>query len=90
MHQWLAGGRDSVVTGCTVVDYPHMIKHGGGKAAGDVAGAAIRSRRNMPQTLASSRGPIVTRGATVDDPAMIKDGTGKGGRVVANSAILVC
>lgn len=90
MHQRLAGGCGSVVTGCTVVDYPRMIKHSCGKAAGDVAGAAIRCRRNMPQSHASRRGPIVTRGAIVDDPGMIKDGTDKGGSVMANAAISGC
>ncbi len=78
------------MTGCTVVDYPRMIEHGGGKAAGDVAGAAICGRRNMPKTLASRCGAIVTGGAVVDDPGMIKDGTDKGGCVVANTAILSC
>lgn len=78
------------MTGCTVVDYPHMIKHGGGKAAGDVAGAAICGRRNMPKTLACRRGAIVTGGAIVDDPSMIKDGADKGGCIVASTAILGC
>jgi hypothetical protein len=90
MHQWFAGCCNSVMTGCTVVDYPRMIKHGGGKAAGDVAGAAICGCLNMPKILASRRGAIVTGGAIVVDPSMIKDSTDKGGCVVANTAILGC
>ena len=78
------------MTGCTVVDYPRMIKYGCSKATGDVTGAAIGGRRNMPQTLAGCSGAIVTRGATIDNPGMIIDGTDKIGGVVANAAVIGC
>ena len=70
----LAGRKLSVVATVTAIAHPGVIKHAGGKAAGDVTHRAILGSGNMIHWLANGGGAVMTGSAVVQDAGVIEHG----------------
>ena len=67
-----------------------MIKHAGGKAAGDMAHGTIFRSRYMIRRFTSGRGSIVAGSAIVHDTGVIEHHSEKSAGHVTDTAILRC